>query len=151
MQKGDLLRPWAQVGRIRKGRVRLRPNRGFPLGLAQQGQPPEFWFELFHATSQGRRIFVVTHALMAAKHGRDRLERLPRVGDVAGEGDGRPGSEVRLRPTAPGLPAWPRPRRSPPQILARLISRQPANGVSSRCAFSVQVVINSNDCWTSLA
>jgi hypothetical protein len=36
----------AQVGRS-SGRVRLRPNRGFPVGLAQQCHPPTFSLGLF--------------------------------------------------------------------------------------------------------
>jgi hypothetical protein len=62
----------AQEGET-QGRVRLRPNRGFPLGLAQQRRPHKFsarLFDLFTAPEQGvefsRRVCFTT--AMAAAH-----------------------------------------------------------------------------------
>jgi hypothetical protein len=74
------------------------------------------------------------------------------LGCSIGAGRAKREGRVRLRPNR-GFPLGLARKAEPLQILARIISRQPANGVSLRCAFSVWIYqgragqINSNGCF----
>jgi hypothetical protein len=82
------------------GRVRLRPNRGFPLGLVQQCHPQKFSFGLFgyfdisRCPNKVRVLGSAIFCLMPTARGFSRFERLICGGNIAGECDaGSPGSD----------------------------------------------------------
>jgi hypothetical protein len=71
-------------GSPRAGRVRLRPNRGFPLGLARQHHPPQLWRPRLYdwSTNRPKNFLGVTSQCRITRKAPVRTEPHPTCADT---------------------------------------------------------------------